>query len=175
MQATRDDMYDFNRISTWERDSISRFFFLWPLVRAGVRFPVTYSRDYPLRAGAAAALTLDSEVTDANARDLFKYPTSGGKEYDGAWAMPHGISVEQLQNLQRVLSGDFYALGGMLSPPLRDTGQALFGFPKPPRERGEKIARSLIPGFSTAQDVYREGAEGLPVVKRFTPQKPYRP
>lgn len=172
MQATRDDMYDFNRISRWERDTIARFFFLWPLVRAGARYPVTYTRDYPIRAGAGASLTLDEQsAEDIRARDLFKFAAGEG-EYDTGWAMPHGIAVEQLENLRRVMGGDFYAAGSMLSPPLRDTGQALFGYERPFPQRAERAARSLFPGFAPAQDVYREGYRGLPVVKRFTPQAP---
>jgi hypothetical protein len=172
MQSTRDDMYDFNRLSVWERETISRFFFLWPLVRAGIRWPVTYTRDYPMRAGVGAALTMDDElVEDTEARDLFKIPMKGG-EYDTAWGMPHGISVDQLENLQRVLSGDFRALGYMFSPPLGEAGQALFGFDRPPGERLDRIARSTVPGYAGVQDVRKEGVKGLPVVKRFTPQKP---
>jgi hypothetical protein len=171
-ESTRADMYDFNRLSVWERETISRFFFLWPLVRAGVRWPITYTRDYPVRAGVGAALTMDDElVEDTEARGLFKIPMKNG-EYDTAWGMPHGISVDQLENLQRVMDGDFRALGYMFSPPLGEAGQALFGFDRPPGERLDRIARSTVPGYAGVQDVRKEGVKGLPVVKRFTPQKP---
>ncbi len=174
MQSTRDDMYDFNRLSVWERDTISRFFFLWPLVRAGVRYPVTYSRDYPMRAGAGASVTLDDEVVgDVEARDLFEFGVSGGK-YATGWVMPHGISVDQLENIQRVLSGDFSAIGYMLTPPVTQAGKAMFGYEGPLSERLDKAARSVVPGYATAQDVHREGWRGEPAVKRFTPAKKER-
>lgn len=179
-QRTRDDMLDFDRLSPFERENVSRFFFIWPFVRAGLRYPVTFARDYPVRAGVAAAATSQEDYVGdvpVSVRDLYKIPTPGGGEFDAGFLAPMGPALEQSSNAIQVANNladvaqggrfDASAVGNMMAPWLQDVGGAVFGT----GPTAEDVARSMVPGFAGTADIVREGVRGIPTVNRFTPKQ----
>lgn len=178
-QRTRDDMLDFDRLSPFERENVSRFFFIWPFVRAGFRYPATFVRDYPVRAGAAAAATSQQDYVGdvpVSVRDLFKIRTPGGGEFDAGFLAPMGPALEQASNAGQMAHnlGAWFqgerlnasAVGDMLAPWLQDVGSSAFGS----GPTLDDFVRSTVPGYAGTADIVREGVSGVPTVKRFTPK-----
>lgn len=176
-QQSRDDMLDFNRMTPEERMGISRFFFIWAFIRASIRYPATFTRDYPIRTAAIASQTLGNDYlggVPTSSRDLFRMQTGNG-EYNAAWAVPFGPAVDfastGLQTadaIKALAKGDganFQALAGMLTPSEQMFGQATFGN----GITADMIAQNLIPGYAGTRDIIQNGVQGIPTVARFTP------
>lgn len=171
-QQTKDDMLDFDRLSPTERQTVSRFLFIWPFVRASLRYPATFARDYPGRSGAAAAVVAGDDYMEGvprSARDLFKMDTRFG-EYDFGWTIPYGPGIEKVEQANLLARGNLSALGDSTAPWIKALGKAAFGGPGGSGLAADKIARSMVPLYGPAMDVRERGIAGIPVVDRFTPK-----
>ena len=171
-QQTRDDMLDFDRLSPTERMHVSRFLFIWPFMRASLRYPVTFARDYPGRTGIAAATTLGEDYTDGvptSSRDLFKKQTGRG-EYDYGWLVPYGPALEKFTAAEALTRGDLGAVGEASAPWIKQLGKAAFGGGGQGLA-ADTAARSLVPGYGPLRDILEQGRSGVPVVGRFQPKK----
>lgn len=171
-QQTKDDMLDFDRLSPTERQTVSRFLFIWPFVRASLRYPVTFARDYPGRSGAAAAVVAGNDYIKGvprSARDLYKMDTRFG-EYDFGWGVPYGPAIEKAEQANLLLRGDLSALGDSTAPWIKTLGKAAFAGQGGSGLALDKIARSMVPGYGPVMDVKDRGVAGVPVVDRFVPK-----
>jgi len=137
-QKTRDDLLDFNTLSQREKETVARFFFLWPLVRAMVKWPITFARDHPIALAAIQqAGQPDFEKKYGYARlgttghralrHLSLVPTGGGKAIDTSSENPMGglQTVMSLLNAAPSLSrGDLGmlrdAIAGMTIPQVNE-------------------------------------------------------
>ena len=132
-QRTREDMIDFNTLTPWERQHISRFFYLWAFTRGFIKWPFTFAREYPERAGIITSLA-------ASAHDRGRpYPGSWndprlqaminagqGRSWDiSSWA-PETGGIDALNTLNSIIHGQFGPAANYLSPALQQGGQQLF-------------------------------------------------
>lgn len=181
-QQTRDDMLDFDRLTPWEQNVARQWLFIWPFVRASLRYPATFARDYPGRTGVAVGASVGQgqnalgDVPVAS-RDLYRFQNGPKSEYDAGWLVPFGAATDTLSNANRLATNlgqvanggqfDFSAVSDMLTPGAQYGVGAVAG-------NGPSLdtaARSLVPGYGAVRDIADKGVKGIPVVARFSSKK----
>ena len=173
-QSTREDMIDFNTLSPWERQNISRYFYLWAFTRGFAKWPVTYAREYPGRTGAAMMLA-DPEMTDDNGVRIADLPSSGilktnqgrGKIRDLTFLDPTSGLRQQVETGIQMAHGNSQGLGGMTTPPLETALQSITGGPRAPKGglggTLEQVARDTVPFYDIGK---KAGAPGISISER---------
>ena len=154
-QRTREDMIDFNTITPSERQHITRFFYLWAFTRGFIKWPLTFVREYPERAGVISALsnagvgTQDEPYPGAwnDPRIAASMPGPMGTRWDiSSWAPASG-AVEAANSLWGLLHGDVSPLVNYMNPAVSLAGKSAFD---PIGQKGwgywgQQIAANYIP------------------------------
>jgi hypothetical protein len=164
-QQTREDMIDFNTISPGERQNVARFFYLWAFTRGFAKWPVTFAREYPGRAGLAM-MQADPSARDDNGILIGDLPAMGilktnkgpGKVRDLTFLDPTAGLRQQIETGIQVAHGNFMGVGSMTTPPVETALQALTGGPRAPSgglgSLADQLARDTVPFY----DIGRKAA-----------------
>ena len=137
-QRTRNDLLDFNTLTQSEKETVARYFFLWPLVRAMVKWPVDFARDHPIASAAIAQAGSEEfqkktdygrlgTASQRSLRALSIVPVGKHRAIDLSSENPLG-GLETVQNLlntpQALSRGDLGllrdAVAGMTIPQIRE-------------------------------------------------------
>jgi len=166
-QRVRDDMIDFDSLSPFERETLSRFLFIYPFKRGALKWPFMYFREYPVRASVMSLIAAQHEREETPGRVTSVLEAGrteiGGREVDLGWLNPAAPAAETIEDLTKSAKGldprdgsiELRPLAGMLSPQYRSATDAL-GFGEPV----EQVARAFAPGYSTVEKVGRGGGAG---------------
>jgi hypothetical protein len=177
-QSTREDMIDFNTLSPWERQHVSRFFYLWAFTRGFAKWPLTFAREYPGRTGLAM-MQADPNRQDDNGIALSKLPASGvlklnegkGKVRDLGFMDPTQGLRQQVETGIQLAHGNFQGIGGMTTPPLETTAQAIFGGPRAPKGGlggfADQIARDTVPFWDIGRKTLPGKLGGVPRLSKL--------
>lgn len=167
-QAVRDDLIDFDAMSSKERAIASRYFFLYPFIRGSLKWPFMFAREYPFRAGVIGALAAQ-EGQRREEGQLAKTTSEGGRtrlqpgkrQYEIGWLDPFSPAAQTLETLTSLSKGmsvrDFTALAQMLSPELRVLAESLAGNASKSRPWGSVLS-SFLPGYSSAEKYAKGGS-----------------
>jgi len=148
-QRVREDMIDFDALSPYEKEVLTRYLFIWPFVRGATKWPFMYAREYPMRLAAASLMTPRTD----DGRSLKEVLKAG--DFDLSWLNPVDPLVQNLQRVEatgrRVSHGDYNLspLAGVLSPQLQmllDAGSGNLGKDVP-----HQLATEFVPFYSTVE------------------------
>ncbi|HXG76276.1 MAG TPA: hypothetical protein VNJ53_06875 [Gaiellaceae bacterium] len=164
-QRVRDDMLDFDALTPWERETISRYLFVYAFRRASAKWPFVFAREHPARAALLSLVAAQHEREETPGRVTSALESGrtqiGGREVDLGWLMPHLPAAETIEDAARMVSGvggrrvDLSALRRQLAPQYRAGVEALgYGTATP------GLARSFLPGYSTVERVREGGGLG---------------
>jgi hypothetical protein len=112
-QRVREDLYDFDAASPMERRYLNKILFLYPFLRASMKWPFMYAREYPVRTAVGATLAheapQDDEYTNIP-QSVKESSTEGGLNW-GIWD-PTGPARQQFENAQSIVRGTMHDQGG---------------------------------------------------------------
>jgi len=188
-QRTRDDLLDFDSLTQWEREQATRFLFVWPYLRAAMKWPAVYARERPVITGIAANLaeqapeqpldvpfttgqgSSEVEVPGVDLPGPFDIPKG---RYDLAQVNPLSVVAETAGTTQSVARGDLSAAFDYLTPAV--------GFAaglKDTRNVSDALWQGLANFVPYGQMIRTTGDSGFrralaDEALRFTPRKPFR-
>jgi hypothetical protein len=173
-QRVREDMIDFDSLSPFERESLSRYLFIYPFVKGSAKWPLMYVREYPTRAAVIALLTAQHAREDVPGRvwDQGKVMIAG-KLRDFGWLDPtapaRGAAEGVVGTIKAIPEGPQAVLQGasrFLAPQYKE--------PLKPYGDWEGVKRSFIPGYTTQEKIRRGGDLGDQVLRGLGVEVPVK-
>jgi hypothetical protein len=161
-QRVRDDMIDFDALSPFERESLSRFLFIYPFVRGALKWPFMYLREHPERAAILSLIAAQHEREGDPAQSVYEegQVDIGGVTRNLGWLDPtaparstiEGV-VETARAIPESPQAATQAFGGaFLAPQYAELVR--------PYGDWRRTARSFAPGLTTAERIGRGGDFG---------------
>ena len=164
MQQTRDDMIDFDALTPWEKEVVSRYMFLWPFIRGITKWPFMYAREYPLRVAAigAASRGIEEEEDPLGTGAIRERLIRGGRDF--GWLDPSGPMQENWERMVRIKEGrtevKLSAVADMLAPHFREIIQSLSDRQGVTWKKA--LANTYVPFASTVNAINRGGSHHRP-------------
>lgn len=159
-QRVRDDMIDFDSLSPVERESVSRYLFIYPFIKGATKWPFIYLRERPVKAAVGSLIAMQHGTEDAG--DVWEQGIVpiAGKDRQLGWLDPTAPSRDTIETLVKSAAaarsgepGDVYnELSSVFAPQFREATRD-YGGPNP-------LARSYVPGFSTVEKISKGGDVG---------------
>lgn len=159
-QYVKEDMIDFDTLTPYEREVVSRWTFIYPFVKGASKWPVIYARDYPFRAGLMALIGAQArrEQIPGMPQSEAEINKEGGHQW--AWLSPVDPLFQNVQSGFALVNGfsngrvNLAPLTDFLAPWLRQAGVAGFG----DGVTYEQLERTFFPGFQTYKTVKKGGS-----------------
>jgi len=167
-QRTKEDLIDFDTLTPYEKEVLTRWLALWPFIRGITKWPFMYGREYPARLVTAslASGAIKGEERDTTVQDM-GLVEAFGKSINVGKLDPSAPGREAVQNAVALMNGvgkvsqgerpDLTAFtGNYLSPGLREmlgvvTGEGKKNWP-------QSVGRTFLPGAGVVLDVKKGGS-----------------
>ena len=162
-QRVREDMIDFDSLSPVERESISRFLFIYPFVKGAAKWPFVYARERPFQGSILTLLAAQHAREGAEGKPVYEqgFIDIAGKPRNLGWLDPRSpaagtgedlvnIAKEALEIPSQGPQGVTQEILGMAAPQYRE----LFKQWDDPKG----YLRSHVPGYSTKEKIEKGGS-----------------
>ena len=94
-------MIDFDALSPWEKEVLTRYLFIWPFIRGSTKWPFMFAREYPGRFAVAA---LASKAACSRGRATPRGDAQGRRTTTSSWLDPtEARRCEKVQALHETL------------------------------------------------------------------------
>jgi hypothetical protein len=178
-------MVNFDRMSDWERQSVTRVLFIWPWIRGATAWPFYYAKEFPVQTAAAAELGQSAEqrrqrIMEANGdiplyrKDLLPLGEPEGGHVSAINLGPISPTSTAAQSLETLRAN----IMSLLGKEQLTAGQRLLDMLQPVWETGIGIATGQT-GFgqaTTSLDLLKEGGmsfipQGSAIQQLYDPSK----
>jgi len=167
-QRTKEDLIDFDTLTPYEKEVMTRWLALWPFIRGITKWPFMYGREYPARLAVAslASGAIKGEETNMTVQDM-GIANFFGKDINIGKLDPSAPGREAVQNAVALMRGvgkvangeqpDLTAFtGNYLSPGLRE----MIGMASGEGRKNwlQSVGRTFVPGLGIGLDVKKGGS-----------------